>query len=481
MSETRLPAAVRDELLVVLGPSGLLDAPEALFSYRHDASVDEALPAAVCLPETTEAVARVLNIAAAAGLQVTPRGAGTGLSGGAVPQPGGLVLSLARMTTIREVDVANRRALVEPGVVNLQLSEHVAPHGLRFVPDPSSQKSCTIGGNVAENSGGPHCLRDGVTTNHVGGVEIVTIDGEVFELGGPCADPPGFDLRAAVIGSEGTLAVVTAAWVRLEPVPETVSTALALFERMDDAAATVSTIIGRGIIPAALEMMDQTVMGAVEAYAHVGFPDDVEAALIVEVDGLQEEVAELSATVEAICREGGAREVRRAATAEDRATIWRGRKEAFGAIGRVSPHFYVQDGVIPRTHLAEVLRLIGEIGKKHRLLIANVFHAGDGNLHPLILFDRREAGALERVKEAGREILEACVARGGTLTGEHGIGMEKIAFMGLLFDEPSLELMRTLKRALDPEERLNPRKAIPWPGLCKEGGRVGRDPAVLES
>jgi len=477
----RVTPAIIAELCALLGEEAVLHSPEALFSYRHDASVDEQRPGAVCLPRTTEEVAGLLRLAARHRLPVTPRGAGTCLSGGAVPREGGLVLSLARMNRIREVSPEDRRALVEPGVVNLHLSQYVAPSGLCFVPDPSSQKSCTIGGNVAENSGGPHCLRDGVTTNHVLGVEIVLIDGTVLELGGPCEDPPGLDLRAAVVGSEGTLGVVTAAWVRLSAVPERVRTALAIFDRMDDAARTVSALIGRGIVPAALEMMDRTVMQAVEQYVHVGYPDDAEAALLVEVDGPAEEVDALSAIVVEVCEAGGAREVRVARDAAERDALWRGRKEAFGAIGRITRHFYVQDGVIPRTHLARVLGEIARIGARYRLRIANVFHAGDGNLHPLILFDKREEGALERVKECGREILQLCVDAGGTLTGEHGIGMEKIAFMGLLFDEPDVEVMRRLKAAFDPEGLCNPRKAIPWPGLCAEGGRAGRDRRALET
>lgn len=468
------------ELESELGAGAVLSSAEALWSYRSDASVDMARPAVVCLPTSTEQVAAVLRIASSHGLPVTPRGSGTGLSGGAVPSAGGIVLSLARMNRIREVEPDQRRALVEPGVINLGLSRYVAPSGLRFVPDPSSQKSCTVGGNVAENSGGPHCLRDGVTTNHVLGLEMVLADGTVVNLGSRCEDAAGYDLRAAVIGSEGTLGVVTAAWVRLEPSPETVRTALAIFDSMDAAARTVSALIAAGIVPAALEMMDRITMAAVEDYVHVGYPTDAEAALLVEVDGLREDLDALTDAVAGICRSQGVRELRVAVDDRERELLWRGRKEAFGAIGRITRHFYVQDGVIPRTHLASVLAEIAAIGGRHQLRIANVFHAGDGNLHPLILFDRREPGALDRVKACGREILEACIRVGGSLTGEHGIGIEKLAFMGMLFSEDDLDVMRQVKRAFDPDHRLNPRKAIPWPGLCAEGGRVGRDRSVLD-
>ena len=395
-----------------------------------------------------------------------PRGAGTSLSGGGAPVDGGVILALTRMNRILEVNLRDRYAIVEPGVVNGNLNKHLAGTGFHYAPDPSSQGACTIGGNVGTNAGGPHTLKYGVTVNHVLGVEMVTAEGEIVRVGGPAEDSPGLDLVGTLVGSEGTLAIVTKIWVRLTRNPQGVRTMLAVFETMDDATQAISDIIGAGIIPAALEMMDQGIIEAVEAAFHFGFPLDAEAVLIIEVDGLEAGLDAQRDRVAEICRQHAAREVRFAADAKERLQLWKCRKQAFGAIGRLSPSFCTQDGVVPRTKLPHILARIREISRKHDIRIVNVFHAGDGNLHPILLFDERDAAQVKRVLAASEEILDECIACGGSVTGEHGIGLEKIDFMTRLFTEDDVEVMRRLRNALNPRGLLTPGKMLPTAGAC---------------
>jgi glycolate oxidase len=432
----------------------------------------------VVLPRSTDAVARVVRLLHREGLAFVPRGAGTGLSGGCLPLRAPVMIGTSRMKQIRAIDGANRRAVVEAGVVNLSVSNAVKAHGLAYAPDPSSQMACTIGGNIAENSGGPHTLKYGVTTNHVLGVELVLPDGEVVQLGGALEDIPGYDLTGLVVGSEGTFGIVTAATLRLVRVPETCQTLLAVFESVDDATASVSGIIAAGMIPAALEMMDQLIVEAVEAAFHFGFPTDAGAVLIVELDGLAAGLAPDVGRVVEICRAHAAREVRVAKDEAERAALWKSRKRAFGAVGRLAPNYCTQDGVVPRTKVPDILRRIVDVGRRHQLRIGNVFHAGDGNIHPIILFDERDAAQVERVLAAGREILEACVALGGSVTGEHGIGVEKIAQMPLIFSPADLLVMAQLRHVFDPDERCNPGKIFPTPGACVETTRPHRQAAL---
>ncbi len=464
-------AGLRGPQLVValerlLGPSKVLGTKEDLILYEYDGAVDTATPDAVVLPNDTADVAALARFCHEHRVPIVPRGAGTGLSGGAIPVEGGVVVSFARMARILEIDVPNRRAVVQPGLINLHLSTAVAPHGLHFVPDPSSQKACTLGGNVAEDSGGPHTLAYGVTTNHVTGLEIVLSDGTVVRLGGKAEDAEGYDLIGAFVGSEGTLGLVTEITVKLTPLPEDKRTLLAAFPTMDQASESVSAIIAAGIVPAAIEMMDNLATQAVEAAVGAGYPLDAGGILLVEVDGLRDGLDDAALRIEAICREHGATTLRRAANALERERLWAGRKGAFAAMGRLAPAYYVQDGVIPRTRLPGVLRAIEEIGTRHRVRIANVFHAGDGNLHPLVLFS--DPSELERVHEAGREILTSCVEAGGSITGEHGVGMEKNCYMPLQFTPADLAAMRHLKSSFDPAGLANPGKIFPTPGRCRE-------------
>ncbi|HUG56082.1 MAG TPA: FAD-linked oxidase C-terminal domain-containing protein [Candidatus Limnocylindrales bacterium] len=456
-------------LTELLGASKVLAGQADLLVYEYDGAVDTATPDAVVLPTETADVAKVARFCAAHGVPLVPRGAGTGLSGGAIPVEGGVVLSFARMARILEIDVPNLRAVVQPGLVNLHLSTAVAPHGLHFVPDPSSQKACTLGGNVAENSGGPHTLAYGVTTNHVTGLEVVLSDGTVVRLGGKPLETEGYDLVGAFVGSEGTLGIVTEITVKLTPLPEDRRTVLAAFPTMDDASETVSALIAAGIVPSAVELMDQLATEAVEAAVGAGYPLDAGGILLAEVDGPRDGLDDARERIEAICRANGATTVRVARDAHDRERLWAGRKGAFAAMGRLAPDYYVQDGVIPRTRLPEILRLVTDVGRRHGLRIANVFHAGDGNLHPLILFDGSHGAAeLERVKAAGLEILEACVKAGGSLTGEHGVGMEKNCYMPLQFAPADLAAMRRVKSAFDPLGLANPGKIFPTPSRCRE-------------
>jgi glycolate oxidase len=456
------------ELAGIVGANAVLDRPEDLLLYEYDGSVERAMPQAVVFPSTTEEVARLVRWAGEKGLPIVPRGAGTGLSGGALAAQGGLMIGFSRMKKIVEIDIENQRAVVEPGVVNLDLSLAVAANGYYFAPDPSSQKACTLGGNVAENAGGPHTLAYGVTTNHVLGLELVLPNGEVMHTGGKVLDCPGYDLTGLFVGSEGTLGIVTQIIVRLMRLPEAVKTLLAVYESVDDAAETVAEITARAITPAALEMMDQVTLQAVEDATHAGYPRDAAAVLLIEVEGLKEQVEAQAEQISEVCRRRAARSVRVAQSEAERQKLWAGRKNAFGALGRLAPSFYVQDGVIPRTRIPETLRFIRQVGERLGLKIANVFHAGDGNLHPNILYDARDREQNRRVVEAGAEILAFCVSLGGSITGEHGVGMEKNELMPLLFTEEDLAVMGKLKSVFNPDGRLNPAKLFPTTKGCGE-------------
>ncbi|HVU49252.1 MAG TPA: FAD-linked oxidase C-terminal domain-containing protein [Polyangia bacterium] len=466
--------ALLAELRALFPGERLVTGADELFVYECDAQrFDRGQPLALVFPESTAEVRAAVRACAGRGVPFLPRGAGTGLSGGAVAR-GSVLISTARMDRVLAVDAANRQAWVGPGVVNAHLSRAVARHGLHYAPDPSSQNACTIGGNVAENSGGPHTLKYGVTTNHILALEVVLPDGEVVTLGGAAADAPGYDLVSAFVGSEGTFGIATKILVRLTPLPEAVKTVLAIFDAVGDACRAVTKILERGITPAALELIDQTTLRAVEAYIHAGFPLDAAAVLLVEVDGLADDVEPQAARVLEACRAAGVRDARLARDDAERAKFWKGRKQAFGALGRLAPNAYLHDGVIPRTKLPEVLAAISEIAARHGVVIANVFHAGDGNLHPTVLYDEREAGAMERVRAASEEILALVVATGGALSGEHGIGLEKLAYMGALFSEADLDEMRRLRALFDPRQLCNPGKVIPAPGLCVETGEARR-------
>ena len=467
MSTAKKAEVVR-ELEDAIGARYVLCTPYDLMLYEYDASIDRCTPDVVVLPSSTEEVAAIVKIAARHHVPVVPRGAGTGLSGGAVPIYGGIVIAFARMNRILEVDYANLRAVVQPGLVNLHLSNALNPQGFYYVPDPSSQRSCTIGGNVGENAGGPHTLIYGVTTNHVLGLEIVTPEGNIIQVGGWTPDSPGYDLVGLLIGSEGTLCIVTKIIVRIVHLAEAVKTMVGVFDTMDDASNTVSEIIASGVIPAAIEMMDQMILQAVEADTHAGYPMDAAAVLLIEVEGMKESVEEQTATIVATCNKHHARAVKIAANETERQLFWAGRKNAFGAVGRISPEFYVQDGVVPRTRLPYVLRRVGEICDSYGLRVGNVFHAGDGNLHPLILFDSLVPGEVERVRKAGHEILALCAEVGGTITGEHGVGIEKQEEMALIFGEVDLCIMQQVREAWNPEQLFNPGKLFPMPGRCAD-------------
>ena len=456
------------ELERIVGPKAVLWDDYDLALYEYDGSIDRHRPEAVVFPIDAQQVSAVVKLCVRRGIPYTARGAGTGLSGGAIPVKGGLLISLARMSRVLEVDLENLRAVVEPGLVNLRLSQAVAKHGLYYVPDPSSQKACTIGGNVGENSGGPHTLRYGVTTNHVLGLELVLPDGEVVWVGGRGFDSPGYDLVGLYVGSEGTLGIATKIVVRLVPLPPDVRTLLAIFATIEDASQAVAGIIRERIVPAALEMMDNLCIQAVEARSSAGFPIDAEAVLLIEVDGLSEEMDVQADAIERICRANGALDVRRATDDKQRALLWAGRKGAFGAIGMITPDYYTVDGVVPRSKLPAVMRRIAEISAESRLRIANVFHAGDGNLHPLVLFDEDVPGEVDRTLEAGAEIMRACAEAGGSLTGEHGIGMEKKDLMPLIFSPADMAIMQKVKAAVDPDAHCNPGKLFPTPGRCLE-------------
>lgn len=456
-----------------LPAEAVLTAKEDLRPYECDGlSAYHRLPLMAVLPDTIEQVQAVLQLCQHENVPVVARGAGTGLSGGALPIDNGVLLSLAKFNRILEVDPVNRTARVEPGVRNLAISEAVAPHGLFYAPDPSSQIACTIGGNVAENSGGVHCLKYGLTVHNVLQVKLLTIEGEALTLGGSGLDAPGYDLLALINGSEGMLGIITEITVRLLPCPQQTRVIMAAFDDIPQAGEAVSAIIATGIVPAGLEMMDNPAIRAAEAFVHAGYPEDAAAILLCELDGTDEEVNEQSAQVEQLLHDNGATTLRVARDAEEQLLLWKGRKAAFPAVGRISPDYYCMDGTIPRKRLPEVLTRISEMSKTYNLQVANVFHAGDGNLHPLILYDANQPGQLELTEEFGGKILELCVEVGGTITGEHGVGMEKINQMCVQFKPVELEYFHAVKEAFDPKRLLNPGKAVPTLHRCAEFGAM---------
>ncbi len=457
------------DIKAIVGPQGLIQGAEQIRVYETDGlTAFRQAPDLVVLPATAEEVQGVVRLCHQHGVPFVPRGSGTGLSGGALPVKGSVVIGLSRMNKILDVDLVNQRVVVEPGVLNLWVTQRVAPDGYYYAPDPSSQQVCSIGGNVAENSGGAHCLKYGFTVNHVLGMDVVLPDGAMAHIGGPTLDTPGYDLPGIVVGSEGTLAIATKITLRIVRKAEAVQTTLVPFADTDAAGEAVSGIIAAGIIPAAIEMMDHLAIQAAEAAVHAGYPLDCGAILLVELDGHRTEVAKQQEQVEAICRSAGARELRIAASEDERILMWKGRKAAFAAMGRISPNYIVQDGVIPRTTLPEVLREIAALSERYGLRVANVFHAGDGNLHPLVLYDDRNEGAAHQAEELAGDIIKACVAHGGSITGEHGVGVEKRGYMPVMFTEDDMATHQLIRCAFNPSNLCNPEKVYPTPRLCGE-------------
>jgi glycolate oxidase len=464
-----LDRIVLEELREIVGADGIVMRATELKVYECDGwTVEKSAPDVLLIPRTTAQVSTTLAALHRHGVAFVPRGAGTGLSGGCLPVGAPAMICTSRMNRILEVDFENRRVEVESGVVNLHVTNAVKSHGYFYAPDPSSQMACTIGGNIAENSGGPHTLKYGVTTNHVLGLEVVLPDGEVVQLGGPAEERCGYDLVGAVVGGEGTVGIVTRATLKLMREPENRRTLLATFPDVDTATRAVSAIIASGIVPGALEMMDQLILRAVNDAFHVGLPLDAGAVLIIELEGLEAGLTAVADEVAEMARAEGASSVKLARDEAERALLWKARKRAFGAVGRLAPNYATQDGVVPRTRLPDILRLIKDVSRRYELQIGNVFHAGDGNLHPIILYDERIPGQVTRAIEAGREILKACVEMGGSLTGEHGIGVEKLGEMALLFTPDDLRVMTELRHVFDPMERSNPGKVIPQAGSCVE-------------
>ena len=456
-----------DRLCELVGPEGVVANKNSLSVYDCDGyTLEKAVPEVVVLPHSTEEVAAVVKFLNKEKIAFVPRGAGTGLSGGCLPVEAPVMIGTSRLNKIVHIDLLNRYVVAQSGVVNLWVSNAVKDHGLQYAPDPSSQQACTIGGNIAENSGGPHTLKYGVTTNHVLGLEVVLPDGEIVTLGGTVEDVPGYDLRGITIGAEGTFGIVTQAALKLTRQPQAYRTFLAVFESVHQATQTVSGIITSGIVPAALEMMDTLIIQAVEEAFHFGFPTDAGAVLIIEIDGLAASLDPQTAQIQAICKHNNAREVRIAQNDAERMALWKSRKRAFGAIGRLSPNYCTQDGVVPRTKVPDILQRITEISEKYQLRIANVFHAGDGNIHPILMYDERNADETRRVVKAGKEILNACIDLGGSLTGEHGIGVEKMGQMPLIFSPEDLMVMTQLRSVFNPDNLCNPNKIIPTPGGC---------------
>ena len=453
-----------ENLIKLLGTENVLASETDLAVYGYDGSLHSAIPDVIVLPRTREQVSAIVSLASKEGVPVVARGSGTNLSGGSLPLEGGIVIHFSRMNKILEIDIENQRALVEAGVINLDLQNALSPYGYYFAPDPASQKVSTMGGNLAENAGGPHCLKYGVMTNHVLGAEIVLPNGEVLWTGGKASDHLGYDLLGVLVGSEGTLAIVTKMIVRIMKKPEAVQTFLAVFNSLEDAGHTVSEIIAAGIIPATLEMMDRTVIKAVEESIHAGYPLDAEAVLIIELDGIRDGMDRLAQRIIEICKSNRVREVKRATSEVEQVQLWSGRKGALGALARLRPNYLLEDGTVPRTKLPEALKKVVEIGRKYHLEIGIFLHAGDGNLHPTILFDARNEEERKRVLRAGAEILKACVDAGGTISGEHGIGIEKMNEMALLFTPQEFESMKDLKKAFDPHRILNPGKLVPEDG-----------------
>ena len=457
---------IAERLIEAVGAEAVKTAPEDLAVYAFDAyTQSETLPSAVVLPASTRDVAAIVKIAAACGEPIVARGAGTGLCGAAVPTGGGIVMSFTRMNRLLEIDVRNRRARVQPGLINLELSKQIASTGLFYAPDPASQKSSTLGGNIGTNAGGPHCLSYGVTVNHIVGLEVVDERGEVFTSD---VDDAGYDLTGVLVGSEGTLGIVTSAWVQLLRLPESVRVWLAAFPNVESACEAVSAIVGSGILPTALEIMDAVILGAVEAAFHAGYPTDAGAVLLIESAGFADEMNAREAEIRALVRAQGALSWRAAATQAERDALWAGRKGAAGATGRIAPNYYTQDVCVPRTRLPEALREVERSARAHGIAVGNVFHAGDGNLHPLMLYDKRDRRQVAGVIEAGNEILQTCIDLGGTISGEHGIGHEKRAGMNLIYSTDDLAAMARVRDVFDPKRMLNPEKIFPAGAKCGE-------------
>jgi len=477
---TGVPIHVIEKLQKQLGSERLLTASSDLLVYECDGFVIEKnSPDVVAFPRDTDDVVQIVKICHSAGVPFLPRGAGTSLAGGCLPVGGGMMIVLTRMNQILDINIRDRYAVVQPGVVNLHLTRELQGTGYHYAPDPSSQGACTIGGNVATNSGGPHTLKYGVTTNHVLGLEVVLANGEVVQLGGPAEDAPGLDLVGTIVGSEGTLAIATKVWVRLTRDAQGWRTMLGVFESVEDATYAISSIISAGIVPAALEMMDHGIVTALEEAFKFGFPLDAEAVLLIEVDGLEAGLDFQRDQIIELCEKNGAREVRVARDAAERQKLWKCRKQAFGAIGRLSPSYCTQDGVVPRTQLPHILKQITKIGKQYDVRIVNVFHAGDGNLHPILLFDERDSQQVKKVLAASGEILDACLDCGGSVTGEHGIGVEKINFMTKMFSDDDLAAMARLREAFNPDNLLSPHKMLPTAGACgMEQSHPGRRAAL---
>ena len=452
-----------EDLRQIVGAENVLDGSVDLQLYQYDGYLVERRPDAVVFVTSTEQVAQVVRVCNKHGRPFVPRGGGTNLSGGTIAFEGGAVIEMIRMKQILEIDTASLWARVQPGLFNLDLGNALAPLGYQFLPDPASQKAATLGGNVAENSGGPHCFKYGVTTNHILGLTVVLPDGQVTHLGGMAPDPMGYDLTGLFVGSEGTLGICTEVVAKIARLPEGVKTLLAIYDSIDAGSRTVSAIVAAGMVPATLEMMDQLVIQAVESAMHCGLPLDCATVLLIEVDGLKDDLESQAKAIEQICLANGAREVRVAKDDAERAMLWAGRRGAFGAVARLAPSFLVCDGTVPRTALPEVLRKVAEVADKYDLRIPNVFHAGDGNLHPLILFDWRDADQKARVMKAGMEILGLCAALGGTISGEHGVGLEKLDAMRLVMSEADIETQRRVKRTFDPRDLANPGKMFPAP------------------
>jgi len=458
-----IPTPLINELRQIVCKANVIDAGVNLQLYQYDAYLEERRPDAVVFVSSTDEVAGVVRACNTYDVPFVPRGGGTNLTGGTIPCKGGVVLEMIRMNRILEVDRENLRARVQPGLFNLELGTALAPLGYQYLPDPASQKAATLGGNVAENSGGPHCFKYGVTTNHVLGLTVVLPSGAVAKIGGKAADTPGYDLPGVFVGSEGTLGICTEVVVRIVRLPEGVKTMLAIYDSIEEGSETVSAIVAAGMVPATLEMMDQLVIKAVEESIHCGLPLDCATVLIIEVDGLKDDLETHARAIVDLCKAHGAREVRVAKDDAERALLWAGRRGAFGAVARITPSYLVCDGTVPRTALPKVLRRVGEVGKKYDLQIPNVFHAGDGNLHPLILFDWRDTEQKARVMQAGMEILQLCVEMGGTISGEHGVGLEKIDAMRLVFSEEDIRSQVRVKQAFDPKNLANPWKMFPLP------------------
>lgn len=483
MMVTNTSSQFLEQLRAVYPPEGVIASEDELIVFECDGYiVEKQVPDVVVFPTTTEQVVRTVKLCQEFGLPFVPRGAGTSLAGGTLPVGGGVMICLTRMRQIVEINERERYAIVEPGLVNVHLTQKLAASGFHYAPDPSSQGACTIGGNVATNSGGPHTLKYGVTVNHVIGLEVVLPSGEVVQLGGPCEDMPGLDLTGLFVGSEGTFGITTKVWVRLTRNPTSYRTMLGIFETVTAATEAISGIIGAGIVPAALEMMDHGIVGALEDAFHFGFPLDAGAVLLIEVDGMEVSVDQEKQQIIQICQQFGAREVRSADTPQERQLLWKCRKQAFGAIGRLAPSYCTQDGVVPRTKLPEILEFITEAGNRHGIRIVNVFHAGDGNIHPILLFDERDPDQVKRVIAAGDEILTRCIELGGSVTGEHGIGVEKVSFMDKLFTETDVEVMTDIRLVFNPEGRCSPSKILPTAGACGmehiEKSKAGRQAAM---